>query len=224
MIPVRKQAEPSTFTENVTKKANAFLSKMPDPTPEEIRKNHYWRNALGDLHRAYNQVCAYSALWCPRGMATVDHFIPVIAAVKRGEPGLAYDWNNFRLASRSMNEEKKNYQDVLDPFLVKEGWFVMEFPSLMIKCNAALSSPEREKVETTIRRLKLNEKEKYIDFRRGFLWDYCEFCKGPVMIEPALRYLEKKAPFMAFELKRLGLTLKIVDMMKFPKKVVGYNE
>jgi hypothetical protein len=220
MIPLKKLPEPGNFADNVTQKANAFLSKHPQPTAEEIRDRPYWRYALDDLHRVYNQICAYSALWCPLDMATVDHFTPISVLVKQKEPKSAYDWNNFRLASRSMNTEKHHFQDVWDPFLVQTGWFVMDFPSLMVKSGSGLSSTLREKVEATIKRLKLNEKEKYIEYRRQFLWDYCDLCSNSDSIECALRHLGRKAPFIAFELQRQELTRKIVAMMKFPKCII----
>lgn len=215
MIPVKQQPEPKNFAQKVTKKAHSFLSENPSPTRKEISKRPYWRNVLDDLYKAYNKVCAYSALWCPRDMVTVDHYIP-IHVLKNNNPKLAYDWSNFRLASRSMNSEKHIFQDVLDPFHVESGWFVMDFPSLIIKSGSNLSPSQMEKVEATINRLKLNEKEKYMEYRREILCDYCELCNQYDNIEPVFNHLEKRAPFIAFELKRQGLTKRIVNLMKYP--------
>ncbi|NIM13021.1 MAG: hypothetical protein GTO45_12915 [Candidatus Aminicenantes bacterium] len=215
MIPVPKQPEPENFAETVTKKADAFLKKKNSPTGKEIHNRPYWRNALDDLYKAYNKVCAYSALWFPRDAVTVDHYIP-ISVIAQSNPGLAYDWNNFRLASRSMNTEKGKFQDVLDPFLIEPGWFAMEFPSLIIKSGSDLSPGCRGKVEATIKRLKLNEKEKYIEYRHEILWDYCLLCSEYDNIDPIFNHLEKRAPFIAYELKRQGLTKEIVYMMKYP--------
>jgi hypothetical protein len=214
MIPVQKQPEPGNFTEIVTKKANKFLNEKPSPTGKEIHNRPYWRNALDDLYKSYSKVCAYSSVWCPRDGVTVDHFIPV-SGLKYSNPKLVYDWDNFRLASRSMNTEKNRFQDVLDPFLIKPGWFVMDFPSLIIKGGAGLSSQNREKVEATIKRLKLNAREKYIEYRWEILWDYCELCSQYDDIEPILKHLERKAPFIAYELKRQDLTKQIAKVMKY---------
>jgi hypothetical protein len=215
MIPVVKQPAPANFTEKVTEKANAFLNENPCPGVREIYSRPYWRKVLDQLHQSYKKVCAYSALWCPLDMATVDHFIPVSVLIHI-DPGLAYDWDNFRLASRSMNCEKHTFRDVVDPFLIEYGWFVMDFPSLVVKSSAGLAPDNREKVEATIRRLKLNEKEKYIEYRREFLGDYCKLCAESGSIKPALEHLEKKAPFIAYELKRQELTQRIIHMMKYP--------
>jgi len=217
MIPVEKQPAPNKFAERVTVKAKTFLAGSTSPGAREINSRPYWRDALQDLHKSYGRVCAYSALWCPLDMATVDHFIPINALIFIN-PALAYDWENFRLASRSMNSEKHKFQDVVDPFLVEPGWFIMDFPSLMIRSGTDLSPEDREKVEASIRRLKLNEKEKYIEYRREFLKDYCELCRGSAGITPALAHLEKKAPFIAYELKRQKLTNRIIHMMKYPKE------
>lgn len=215
MIPVHEQQKPKTFAEEVTKRARAFIDNKPSPTTKEIHNRPYWRKVLKNLHKAYGQVCAYSALWCPLDMATVDHFIPIHVLVHT-EPQLAYDWRNFRLASRSMNTEKHKFQDVIDPFTIEWGWFVMDFPSLMIKNGAPPGSRERKKVDASIARLKLNEKEKYIEYRWEFLCDYCDLCRDCGNIGPAFNHLEKKAPFIAYELKRQGLTEQIIHMMKYP--------
>ncbi|MCI0471585.1 MAG: hypothetical protein L0Y73_08010, partial [Candidatus Aminicenantes bacterium] len=213
MMPVRRQPPPDDFADKVTEKAKAFLKENPFPTAKEIRSNHLWRDVLPDLHEVFDQVCAYSSLWCPLDMATVDHFVPVSALIHIN-PALAYDWENFRLASRSMNSEKCNFQDVLDPFLVRFGWFVMDFSTLMIKIGSGLSPDDYKKVDATIKRLKFNDKEKYFQYRKQFLMDYCDFCSDSDDIKPALRYLERKAPFIAYELKRQGLTKKIIHIMK----------
>ena len=220
MIPVKKLPEPAAFSETVTKKAERFLSGKPSPNPKEIKENPYWRNALDDLYSAYGKVCAYSALYCPRAMVTVDHYIPIHYLCIISKPGLAYSWDNFRLASRSMNSEKHIFLDVLDPFLIGTGWFIMDFPSLFIKSGENLSPEQTEKVEATIKRLKLNEKEKHIEYRREFLDDYCELCREYNNIAPAFNHLQKKAPFIAFELERQGLAEKIVRMMKYPKTII----
>lgn len=219
MIPVVRQPAPACFAQKVTEKANTFLKKITFPGVREIRSRHYWRNVLPELHKSYKKVCAYSALWCPLDMAVVDHFIPIKELIHIN-PALAYDWGNFRLASRSMNNEKYTFRDVLDPFLIKYGWFAMDFPSLMVKSGDNLSPDVREKVEATIRRLKLNEKEKYIEYRREFLEDYCKLCGNSDNIKPAWEHLEEKAPFVAYELKRQGLKKRIIHIMKYPHHTV----
>jgi len=221
MIPVERQPEPGKFFETVTKKAIEFFKKNPLPNVDTIRKNPYWRNSLSDLYFTYGKICAYSALWCSRDAATVDHFIP-ISSLQAKNITLAYSWDNFRLASKSMNTEKHTFQDVIDPFLVEPGWFVMDFPSLMIRSSDHLSHPIKEKVEATIHRLKLNQKAEYIEYRAEFLVAYCRRCKKYLDIYPDFNIdiefdtLAEKAPFLAYELKRQGLEKQIVYMMAYP--------
>jgi len=228
MIRVTQQPEPDSFFDLVKKKADKFLKENPSPTIQEIRKRDLWTGALDDLYQSYGEVCAYSSLWYSRDAATVDHFIPI--AVLKGEMvTLAYDWNNFRLASRSMNNEKLDFQDVIDPFLVEQGWFVMDFPSLMIRCGDDLPSSVSEKVNATIKRLKLNEKNRYINYRSKFLEEYCKQCKQYIKIypdfiaAPLFNTLEKRAPFIAYELKRQGLEIKIIDMMLENSAIKGLS-
>ncbi len=201
MIRVEPRPAPENFDEKVGAPARAFLRKTPSPGIEELRNRPYWRNILDDLYVTYGKVCAYSALWCTRDGATVDHFLPAVE-----NPQRAYDWNNFRLASRSMNSEKRDFQDVVDPFIIAPGSFVMEFPSLMIKSGPDLTPSDAEKINKTINRLKLNKKEKYINYRREWL---CAYCDGDI----SFAFLNERAPFIAYELNRQKLKDNISDIM-----------
>ncbi|MCI0471459.1 MAG: HNH endonuclease [Candidatus Aminicenantes bacterium] len=202
------------------------MKKNPDPSGDEIRNRPYWRSALDDLYRSYSRICAYSALWCSPDAAQVDHFIP-IASMKGENSRLAYDWNNYRLASKSMNTQKHCFQDVIDPFLVERDWFVMDFPSLDIRCGDGLSEQEKQRVQATIDRLKLNKKTEYKEYRQSFLLNYCRRCKVYMAQYPGfavgleLGMLEEVAPFMTYELKRQGLEIKIIEMMTEDLNLIG---
>ncbi len=220
MIPVQKQKEPPDFAGKVTKKALAFLDKNPKPTKKDIdKKAKLWRIALDDLYKEYGEVCAYSGLWFHRDAVSVDHFIPR-SAIWKGNPIAAFEWDNFRLASRSMNTEKGDYRDVVDPFTIKPCWFVIHFPSMKIKSGSDLSPEEKAGVEATIERLKLNVGGKrYIGFRRRLVEEYCKRATKWESIGHALEVLEKDAPFIAYELKRQSLEEKIVKTLKPPGKI-----
>jgi len=152
VIPVRQQPEPTDFESKVRSKGLAFLQKIPRPQAWDNRE--YWRDSLKDLYGAYNQVCAYSAQWIPwiEGSPTVDHFAP-----KSVNPEFAYEWNNFRLSCLKMNARKRDSQDVLDPFKIQSGWFILNFPSLLVKLNKNLEVSIIIRVESTIKRLQLND-------------------------------------------------------------------
>src|SRR5688572_21693675 len=105
MIPVHLQIEPNDFDRKVRKPGEIFLASKPSPKYNEWRGKEYWRLCLSELYEAYSGVCAYCAQWIPleTGVATVDHFEPKATA-----PGLAYEWNNYRLAASKLNSRKGN--------------------------------------------------------------------------------------------------------------------
>ncbi|MEL6177633.1 MAG: hypothetical protein AAFS10_01710 [Myxococcota bacterium] len=126
-------------------------------------------------------------------MPTVDHCIPRSYAV-----GLAYEWSNFRLASHLMNTRKGDHLDVLDPFEVEDGWFVIEeFMELKVAPGANLPPETTAKVKATIGRLQLNSVE-CLRMRQ-------EHYDGYVCREATLSSLMRLNPFLALELIRQNM-------------------
>lgn len=203
MIPIQEQPEPSDFSNNVRRPGAAFLKEVARPTKWD--KKEYWQKALPDLYQAFVGICVYSAHWIPRdtGVATVDHFIPKSIA-----PQLAYEWSNFRLASLKMNSRKGNFQDVIDPFKVEPNWFVMDFPSMLIKPNPTLSASLKGRIQATIKRLKLNDDETCVKARTEWLLPFCKSGN-----QDSFEHLKKHAPFIAYELQRQNLIDKIASIM-----------
>jgi hypothetical protein len=201
VIPIQPQPAPADFWTKVQAKGQKFLQKAPQPISWKNRE--YWRSSLPDLYAAFDCVCAYSAHWIPYtvGTPTVDHFIPKSVA-----PELAYDWANFRLSSLRMNSNKRDFQDVLDPFLIQSGWFVLDFPSLLLKPNPALADEIKDSITITIQRLKLNSDDNCVQHRQEWLMGYCQQVF-------TLEHLRKMAPFTAFELERQNLLAKIATVM-----------
>ena len=118
MMRVKARAEPRDFQEKVVLPGALFLTENNRPTSKQWKGKEYWRKAKGDMGRLYGGVCAYCAIWRSHDARTVDHFIP-----KSIEPSLAYRWDNFRLASFSMNSNKGT---VLVPDLLPENEPEME--------------------------------------------------------------------------------------------------
>ncbi len=202
MIPVQPQPEPEDFSSRVQEKGRSFLRRIPHPTITEWKNHAYWQDILPDMRVAYSGICAYSALWISpvTGSDSVDHFIP-----KNLRPELAYEWSNYRYASLKFNS-RKGTQAVLDPFQIEFGWFILDFPSLLVKPHSSLPSDLKEAVNSTIRILKLNIDDKCVEARQHWVED---FCKGDI----SFAHLERKAPFIAYELKRQDLVEKIQLIM-----------
>ena len=193
MIHVTLQPEPPDFDAKVRVPGKAFLKRYPDPTTWK----ECWRECLWDLYEAYGRICAYSAHWFSRceGVSTVDHFIP-----KSKNPSKAYEWDNFRLASLRMNARKGAHEDVLDPFTIAKETFVLDFTTLQPKPGPKLSRKIVREAMATIRRLKLDD-DVCIESRIGWLQLYSEK-------ELTLGGLKKRAPFLAYEIERQGLSVK----------------
>lgn len=188
MIHVDKKKEPDDFYERVQRRGEAFLrSRRPGQKLAD-----YWRDILPDLHQEYGYICAYACSWVLQHERSVDHFKP-----KGKYPQYAYHWDNYRLAFASFNQLKGEYEDVLDPFIVQDGWFEIHFPSLQTIPGPHLTATEEQQVLDTIKRLKLAE-DPGIRERERWLIPY-------VREEWDFGFLKKRAPFLAGELKRQGL-------------------
>jgi hypothetical protein len=155
----------------------------------------------GDLYRLYENICAYTGEWFPELSASVDHFIPTST-----NPQLAYEWSNYRLTTNKMNNDKRNKIDIVDPFKVQFGWFVLDFPSCQITPGKNLDKTERLKIGKTINVLKLNSNDRKNN-RFAIIQDYIN------NIFP-LDFLRKRYPYIAYELDRQGPKEKIADYFK----------
>src|SRR5260370_26159447 len=135
MIPVRPYPEPDIFDELVRIPGNSFLRQLSGskPTTKQWSHQNHWKHILPQLCNYYHRICSYYAHWIPSGacFANVDHYIP-----KSVKPELAYEWSNYRLACPQANTWKKEYLDVLDPFVIKDDWFILVFPFLIVKPNS----------------------------------------------------------------------------------------
>ena len=206
MIFVERKPEPPDFDRRVRRPGRRFLRNTPRPTSREFSGHSYWRSIAGDLHDAYDGVCAYTCHWIARdtGWGSVEHFVP-----KSAQPALAYEWNNFRLVCGRMNGRKGSHGDVLDPFRIANLTFVIRFPSLQVGAAGGISDELREAAARTIARLRLND-EVCISSRLAYLRSYCDG-------ETSLEYLRRRAPFIHREIVRQGLETKIREMMRFPE-------
>lgn len=201
MIPVQLKAEPATFNEVVRQPGKAFLNINPMPTSKEFQKNSHWKKSAPDLHAAYSGICAYTCFYlAPYG--STDHFLP-----KSSHPNEAYEWNNFRLCSHRVNGYKGDSTDVIDPFVVQPGWFVLDVPSCLVKSGEGVSDVVTSQVEATIKRLRLNEDDYFVQER-------CDLMVAFASGEVTLAHLSKRYPFLATEIKRQGLQTTAAQVFK----------
>ncbi len=201
MIPVEMFPPPAHYEEEVKRKGEDFLKKNPAADLKAIRNRKYWKVIRKDLRRNYKSVCSFSAQWC--GCEdNVEHYIPLSWLVANNQRHRAYHWDNFRYASRSINENKGASLDVVDPFQVEYGWFRMEFPSLIIFPGKNLEQAVWDKVYKTIEILKLNE-DSFVECRKAWVDAYVSSCKSSRERMPTdFNNLKVWAPFLAYELER----------------------
>lgn len=212
MIPVTPQPEPSDFDANIRQPGLVFLKRTPLPKSEDFKRQRHWKYCHQQLHTAYRGICAYSARWIPypfngSDQSSVDHFIP-----KAESASLAYEWSNYRLASARLNNNKDKSVGVLDPFWIKNGWFVLDFATLMTNPGDDLPPYLHARVVETIDQLDLNHND-FINQRVATVQEYSND------VFP-LTHLEDKFPFIAYELKRQNLVVEIKPRFRTKDRVV----
>ena len=189
MIHVSPKPEPTCFNAKVRQQGLAFFHReginIHAPLPPCINIPSYWRNCLDELYEAYDGICAYLAIYIERtaGGVTVDHYAP-----KSKRPDLAYEWDNYRLSSSIVNSRKRDYDDVLDPFLVQDDWFYLVLETGHIYSNPTLKDSDKNIINSTINRLKLDDGE--MRSMRCKWWE--EYITGHIDDD----YLRRKAPFI----------------------------
>ena len=122
----------------------------------------------------------------------MDHFV-----AKVDDPDQAYEWSNYRLACSLVNSRKGVFSDILDPFEIEDGWFVLELSFLQILPNPELKPELKKRAQETIDRLGLQRKE-CRDARAEYFDDY-------IREHIDFHYLERKCPFVAREVARQKL-------------------
>jgi len=122
----------------------------------------------------------------------VEHFV-----AKSRDLGLAYEWSNYRLACGKMNSRKRDFSDVLDPFLLAEGTFHLDLATGSIYANPSLGAAAMQDACDTIMRLSLDDAE----CRKARTDCYDSYIQGHI----SSSYLKKENPFVWKEAERQGL-------------------
>lgn len=198
MIPVQKASEPKSFEEKVRQPGLKWLEENAVPLnvklSAETKLPPYWREALPDLHASYGGICAYLCVFIERvtGGCSVDHYV-----AKSSVAGLAYDWDNYRLACSTMNARKNKYDDVLDPFDLRPGMFALELVTGRIYPNAQPATVDFAAAEATMKRLGLDD----ADVREMRVRRFTDYVTGDVTAS----FLKRHSPFIWSEALRQNL-------------------
>lgn len=216
MIPVRAAPEPAHFDKCVRRKGLDAIAELvgearsrPRPGParkkranrrEKIRANQFppiWTDVLPDMMAVYHCICAYTALHIEEGTGdpTVDHFVP-----KSQDWTQVYEWSNYRLACGLVNSKKGERKVVFDPFSIPEGLFALEFVGYQVIAGPCAQGDMARQVQETIEHILGLNTERLLKQRREYVSEY--WAK-----HINWDYLQRKAPFVAQELKRQKMLL-----------------
>ena len=191
MIRVLPKPEYAAFNADVRVLGMRFLQTNPSPSSRDFQSHNYWKGAKTELRRAYLR-CAYTSRRVRGESVSVDHFLP-----KTKHPRLAYEWDNYRLARPKLNRHKSDSEDVVDPFQVRNGWFVVDCPSCLIHPGDNLAGNTRQEVSATIDVLKLNSDE--------LAAERCRWLADLASNLISFDYLKREYPFLASEVERQGI-------------------
>jgi hypothetical protein len=188
LIPVIAAAEPQSFDATVRQRGTRFLNSLPSLVKVDFRGREYWRYCLEDLAAAYGNICAYTCHFVAVdvGGNSVEHFVP-----KAVDPLQAYEWTNFRFVASRLNS-RRGQKTIIDPFLVQQDMFQLDFPSLLI--DVGVAHTQNALLHDTIKALKLNDgkvrksRERYVKYYANK--------------QISIKFLRENAPFIHYEIKR----------------------
>jgi len=195
LINVKRYPPPANYNVKVKNKGQKFLNSNPNPTASEFKRHAYWKEIHKYMHNSYSGICAYCASWTPKNSmsntdhTSIDHFIP-----KSKLPSMAYEWDNFRLCRIKLNVNKSDSLDVMDPLFIRNGWFIIDFTSFLIRPSSEEPAWIQGQVNASINRLQLNVNE-YVNERRRIIFMYA--CDRITLVNVKERY-----PFIASEIQR----------------------
>jgi len=200
MIPVTLKKRPDDFNTEVRAKGRNWLANkgiaFNTAPPKASDLPNYWSHSNKQLWVAYGGVCAYLAIYFEwvTGASSTDHFV-----AKSKNAGDAYEWSNYRLSCLGPNRNKSNFADVLDPIGLGADTFHINFLDGSIKSNGALPTPDQQRAQATITRLKLDSP----DNRAMRVRRFTNYLKGIV----TLAHIEDESPFLHVEIVRQGLVI-----------------
>lgn len=209
MIQIVLAPEPPVFNAKVRQKGLSAIDEMVGRSPrlrrpgprrtgtawtreEDIPADKfppYWRDALDDLRTSYEHRCAFLALYLDRatGNASVDHMLP-----KSKHWDQVYEWNNYRLCAATINAKKQDLTGIVDPVDCRQEWFALELVGFQVLAGSRAPADKLIEINATLELLNATECRRQ---REEYTIDYWNR-------EISLTYLERRAPFIAAELRR----------------------
>lgn len=109
-------------------------------------------------------------------------------------PSLAYEWSNYRLCRAKLNNRKSDFEDIIDPCTIQNGWFRLNFATFELFPDPALSNEKKQKVQDSIVRLELNQDDSLVQERVMAVYAYAD---GKLPFQRLTQYY----PFIASEMK-----------------------
>jgi hypothetical protein len=210
MIPISPASEPLDFDAKVRQKGLSAIDEMvgrpprvphrgPRHRPIAARERDippdrfppYWRDALDDLLQSYHRRCAFLALYLEHGTgnASVDHMLP-----KSKRWNQVYEWLNYRLCAATINARKTDMTNLIDPFACQPDWFALELVGFQVTRGAMAPALRAAAIDATLALVNTPDccsaREEYVVSYEANHID--------------LPYLERRAPFIAQELRRQG--------------------
>lgn len=213
MIPVVLAKEPADFDKKVRQPGLCAIDELVGRAPRIKRRGPrrakvaaieskiaadkfppFWREVLDEMMEAYEQRCAYLAMFIEyTGSPTVDHVVPKSLAWD-----LVYEWSNYRLCTDIVNSKKGELTGMVDPVDAKVGWFELDLGSYRVVRGASAPKSQHPRIDATLPLLNLRDcclqRERYVE----------DYRLGPGAKGIDLTYLERRAPFIAWELRRQG--------------------
>lgn len=211
MIQVVLAPESPDFDKNVRQKGLSAIDEMVGRAPRVPHKGPrrqkiavretgippakfppFWRDALGDILQAYERRCAFLALYLENatGNPSVDHMLP-----KSRHWRQVYEWGNYRLCAASVNSHKNDMVGIVDPVSCRPSWFALEMIAFQVtRGHAAPAGRTTAEIDATLKILNAP--------------DCCrareEYVKNYSNRDISFDYLNRRAPFVAAELRRQG--------------------
>jgi hypothetical protein len=198
MLKLILQPEPADFDGIVRQPGRLLVNKLLQFHNKVKSKQFiaYWNISPypDKFHKTYNYICSYYGRRYEADFLQTDHYKD-----KVNFPALAYEWDNYRLSCLPANRAKGT-KSVLDPCVLKNDWFELDFATFFIRPSLYVPSNYLNDVQKYINAkdgLNVNS-NRQIAARNQFWSDYLNQITTKV-------YLEREYPFMYWQAVNQGL-------------------